>query len=122
MEEKCLSSDTRLSSNQNTESMICPQELFKTNLVGLDDVPLSLAGQTAVAVLSAAEIVHINWILFFPGQSRTALFIQRAEKTATQKRQGRVAPQFKDIYIRSGWKYQDKMRACLPVAVKTEKL
>lgn len=122
MEEKCFLSDTRLSSSQYTESMICPQELFKTNLVGLDDVPLSLAGQTTVPVLAAAEILHINWILFFPGQSSTALFIKRAGKTATQKRQGRVAPQVKAIYIRNGWKNQDKMRACLPVAVKTEKL
>lgn len=78
-------SDTRLSSNQNTESTICPQELFKTNLVGLDDVPLSLAGQTAVPVLAAAEIVHINWILFFPGQSRTALFIQKSRKNCHAK-------------------------------------
>lgn len=57
------------------------------------------AGRTTVPVSAAAEILHINWILFFPGQSSTALFIQRAGKTATQKRQGRVAPQVKAIYI-----------------------
>lgn len=99
--------------------MICLQELFKTNLVGLDDVPLSLAGQTTVPVAAGAEILHINWILFFPGQSSTDLFIHRAGKTATQKRRGgRVAPQVEANYIRNGWKYQDKTRTSLPIVVK----
>lgn len=68
-----------------TESKICPQELFKTNLVGLDDVPLSSTGQKTVPVLAAAEILHINWILFFPEQSSTALFMQRAGKNCHAK-------------------------------------
>lgn len=79
VEEKCFSfflSYIRFSSYQNTESMICPQELFKTNLVVLDEVPLSLAGPKTLPVLAAAEILRINWILFFPGQSSTALFMQ----------------------------------------------
>lgn len=86
VEEKCFLSDTRLSSYQNRESMICPQEVFKTNLVRLDDVPLLLAGQKTVPVLAARDITHqLDFIL--PGAIENSSVYMRTEKLPQKRSQ-----------------------------------
>lgn len=80
------------------------------------------AGQMTVLVVAVYRYCTSTGFYSSRGnQIQICLYIEQ-ETLSRKKRRGCVDLQVKATYIRNGWKYQDKTRTCLSVAVKKAKV